>query len=112
MDSISFEDFAKVDFRVGQITEAVEVEGSDKLIRMVVDFGSEMESKVVFSGIKKWYSAKDLINKRSVFVVNMIPKKIMGEVSEAMIFGAEDEVEDQMSILLLDKELKNGTKVF
>ena len=111
MEQITWNDFAKVEFRIGQIVEAISVEASDKLIRMVVDFG-EMGKKVVYSGIRKYYQPEELLDKKTVFVVNMVPKKVMGEDSEAMIFGGEDEVNDKMSILILEKDLPNGTKVF
>jgi methionyl-tRNA synthetase len=111
MEPITYADFAKVEFRVGEVVEARNVEESEKLIRMVVDFG-EFGKKVVFSGIRHWYSPDDLLNKKTVFVVNMVPKKIMGEVSEAMIFAAEDEANDKLSILMLEKDLPNGSKVF
>ncbi len=110
MELINYDDFAKVEFRIGEIKEAQAVEGSEKLIRLVVDFGKELGERIVFSGIKKWYQPEELINKKTVFVVNMVPKKIMGEESQAMIFGAENG--DDMSILLLDKDLDNGSKVF
>jgi len=110
MDQITYADFSKVDFRVGQIIEAIKVPESEKLIRMRVDFG-EMGIKTVYSGIYKWYSPEYLINKKTVFVVNMVPKKIMGEDSEAMIFGADDEENNSMSLLLLDKDIKNGARV-
>jgi len=112
MEQINYTDFAKVEFRVGEIIEAINVEGSEKLIRMIVDFGEEIGKKVVFSGIRHWYSPTDLLNKKTIFVVNMVPKKIMGEESGAMIFGAGDEENNEMSILILDKELPTGTKVF
>lgn len=110
MELINYDDFAKVEFRIGEIKEAQAVEGSEKLIRLVVDFGKELGERIVFSGIRKWYQPEELINKKTVFVVNMVPKKIMGEESQAMIFGAENG--DDMSILLLDKDLDNGSKVF
>ncbi len=110
MKLINYDDFAKVEFRVGEIKEAKVVEESKKLIRMVVDFGKELGERIVFSGIRKWYQPEDLINKKTVFVVNLPPKKIMEEESQAMIFGAENG--DDMSILLLDNDLKNGSKVF
>lgn len=112
MEQINYDDFAKVEFRIGEIVEAKNVEGSEKLIRMMVNFGEELGQKVVYSGIRKWYQAEDLLNKKTVFVVNMKAKKIMGEESGAMIFGAEDENLDQMSILVLEKDLPIGTKVF
>jgi len=111
MDQIKYDDFAKVEFLVGQIREAVEVEGSEKLLRLQVDFGEE-NLRTVFSGIKKWYSPTDLIDKKTVFVTNIRPRKIMGEESQAMIFGAEDGSGENMSILLLDKDLPVGSKVF
>lgn len=110
MELINYDDFAKVEFRIGEIKEAQAVEDSEKLIRLVVDFGKELGERIVFSGIRKWYQPEELINKKTVFVVNMVPKKIMGEESQAMIFGAENG--DDMSILLLDKDLENGSKVF
>ena len=87
MEQISYADFAKVEFRVGEIVEAKNVEESEKLIRMIVDFGQELGQKIVFSGIRHWYSPLDLLNKKTVFVINISPKKIMGEESGAMILG-------------------------
>ncbi|HEX8923908.1 MAG TPA: methionine--tRNA ligase subunit beta [Patescibacteria group bacterium] len=109
MDKISYEEFSKVEFKTGQIIEAKAVEGSEKLIRMVVDFGKD-GTKIVFSGIKRWYSPEELVNKKTVFVTNVMPKKIMGEESEAMIFGAEDE--NTMSLLLPEKDIEKGSPVF
>ena len=109
MDQITAKDFAKIEFRIGEIVDAVKVEGSDKLIRMVVDFG-EIGEKIVISGIRKYYQTEKLVSKKTVFVVNMIPKKIMGEESEAMIFAAEDEVNDKLSILILENDLPNGSR--
>ncbi len=111
METIDFGDFAKVDFRIGEIRQAEKVEGSEKLIRMVVDFG-ELGQKIVFSGIQHWYEAKDLINKKTVFVVNVKPKKIMGEESGAMLFATEDEESDILSLIVPEKEIKNGSKVY
>ena len=109
MDQIKYDDFSKVEFKVGEIKEAVEVEGSEKLLRLQVDFGEE-KLRNVFSGIKKWYSPADLIGKKTVFVTNIEAKKVMGELSEAMIFAAENN--DEISVLLLDKDLPVGSKVF
>mgnify|MGYP001809864389 FL=1 len=111
MDQIKYDDFAKVEFKIGEIKEAIEVEGSDKLLKLQVDFGEE-KLRNVFSGIKKWYKPADLIDKKTVFVTNIIPRKIMGEESQAMIFGAEDDAMANMSVLFLDKDLPVGSKVF
>ena len=111
MIEISYDDFAKIDFRVGQIIEATKVENSEKLLKMKVDLG-ELGIKTVFSGIYRWYKPEELVNKKTVFVVNMPAKKIMDDVSEAMIFGAQEDSINQMSLLLLDKEVSNGSRVF
>ena len=118
MEQITYSDFAKVEFRVGEIKQALEVEGSEKLLRLQVDFGEE-NLRTVFSGIKKWYSPLDLIGKKTVFVTNITPRKIMGEESQAMIFAAsadatssQGELEETVSMLLLDKDLPIGSKVF
>lgn len=111
MEQIEYADFAKVEFKIGEIKEAIKVEGSDKLIRMRVDFGEETE-RTIFSGIQKYYEPEYLIGKKTVFVSNVKPRKMMGEFSEAMIFGAENEDGSIMSLLILDKDIPNGSKVF
>lgn len=109
MDLIKYDEFAKVEFKIGEIKEAIKVEGSEKLIKMKVDFGEE-NLRTVFAGIQKYYEPEYLINKKTVFVTNIEKKKVMGEESEAMIFAASDE--NEISLLLLGKELANGSKVF
>jgi methionyl-tRNA synthetase len=118
MDQIKYDDFAKVEFKIGEIKEAIEVEGSEKLLRLQVDFGEE-KLRNIFSGIKKWYSPADLIGKKTVFVTNIKPRKIMGELSEAMIFASSAEATDGqgelteiVSLLLPDQDLPVGSKVF
>lgn len=110
MNTIQYEDFAKVDFRVGQIVEAQKVEGSEKLLKFKVDFGRELGLKTVFSGIAKHYAPEDLLNKKTVFVVNIEPKKVMGELSEAMIFAAE--VEGKIAIIIPETDMPAGAKVY
>ena len=118
MDQINYDDFAKVEFKIGEIKEAVEVEESEKLLRLQVDFG-EGNLRTVFSGIKKWYSPSDLVGKKTVFVTNIVKRKIMGEESEAMIFAAsaeatasQGEPTEIVSLLIPDQDLPVGSKVF
>jgi methionyl-tRNA synthetase len=109
MDEIKFDDFAKIEFRVGQIKECKKIEESEKLLRMEVDFGEET-LRVVFAGIAKNYEPDELLGKKTVFVTNVKPRKIMGELSEAMIFAGSNE--EEISILLLDKDLPVGAEVY
>lgn len=118
MDQIDYNDFAKIEFLIGEIIEATEVEGSDKLLKLKVDFGEE-NLRTVFSGIKKWYKPEEIANKKTVFITNIKARKIMGELSEAMIFAAStkttknDVVEEENVILLFpEKDLPVGSKVF
>jgi len=97
------------EYKIGEIKESKKVDGSEKLLRLVVDFGEET-LRVVFSGIAKYYEPDYLIGKKSVFVTNIPPKKMMGEESQAMIFAAGSD--DNISILLLDKDMPIGTEVF
>ena len=97
------------EFKIGEIKECRKVEESEKLLRLVVDFGEET-LRVVFSGIAKYYEPDYLVGKKSVFVTNVEPRKIMGEESQAMIFAAGSD--ENISILLLDKDMPVGTEVY
>ena len=85
---ITYEDFDKLDLRVGTVIECVEKEGSEKLLRLTVDFGDE-GTRNILSGIKQWYKPADLKGKQFVFVFNLAPRKMMGEESEGMILAAD-----------------------
>ena len=87
---ITFDDFAKLDLRVGTIVNCEEKEGSDKLLRLTVDFGED-ETRTILSGIKQWYQPDDLKGKQFVFVYNLAPRKMMGEESQGMLLAADGE---------------------
>lgn len=86
---INIEDFVKVELRVGTVLEAGEVEGSDKLIKQIVDFGEEVGKRQILSGIKKWYKPESLVGKQFVYVVNLEPRMMMGYESQGMLLAAE-----------------------
>jgi methionyl-tRNA synthetase len=85
-DMISFEDFAKVDFRIAKIIHAEAVEKADKLLRLELDIGNE--KRQVFAGIKSAYTAQELIGKHTVMVANLAPRKMRFGVSEGMVLAA------------------------
>lgn len=85
---ITFDDFAKLDLRVGRITGCEKKDGSEKLLRLQVDFGTE-GTRNILSGIAQWYSPTDLVGHDYIFIINLEPRKIMGEVSEGMILAAD-----------------------
>jgi len=82
---ISFDQFSKLDIRVGTITEIGEVPGSDKLLKLTVDLGDHCRS--ILSGMKQERDDPSvLVGKQAMFVVNLEPRKMMGQVSEGMLF--------------------------
>jgi tRNA-binding protein len=83
--TISFKDFEKIDIRVGTIEVVEAVEGSDKLLRLKVDLGDHQ--RTILSGMRQERDdPQELVGKQALFVVNLEPKKIMGELSEGMVF--------------------------
>ena len=104
---IKFEDFQKLDLRVGKIVEAERVEGSEKLIKLKVNIGEEERQLV--AGIGKVYSPEDLIEKEIIVLANLEPKVLFGIESQGMLLAAEDG--DTVSLLMPDKEVKPGSRV-
>jgi len=107
MEMINFEDFVKIDLRIGKIIEAEKVEGSSKIIKTTVDLGEE--TKQILAGIGKFYTPEELINKVVIVVANLSSKKIMGMDSEGMILAVKDD--NNLSLLGVDKEIKIGSKI-
>lgn len=104
---IKFEDFQKIDLRVGKIIEAERVKNSEKLLKLIVDLGSEKRQLV--AGIGKFYSPESLIGKEVVVVFNLEPKKIMGIESQGMLLAAD--IGGKPIILVPEKEVPPGTKI-
>lgn len=83
--TITYADFDKLDIRVGTIEAVEEVAGSDKLVRLIVDFGDH--KRRILAGMKQERAdPKEIEGKQALFVVNLAPKKMMGELSEGMLF--------------------------
>lgn len=87
---VSFSDFEKLDLRIGKITSCEQKEGSEKLFRLKVDFGEEGE-KNILSGLVPYYAPEELTGKSFLFILNLEPRKMMGEFSEGMILAADGE---------------------
>ena len=101
---INYEDFSKLDMRVGQILEAEKVEKSSKLLKLIIDIGNE--KRQIVAGIGKFYKCEDLIGKKVVVLVNLKPAKLMGIESQGMLLAAGKEAK-----LLLLPEAKVGDKI-
>jgi len=87
-ETITFEDFMKVDLRVAKIISAERIEGTKNLIKLVVDVG-EKEPRQIIAGIAKWYDPKELVEKLIIVVKNLQPKKIKGHLSQGMLLAAD-----------------------
>ena len=109
MSHITIDDVVKVELRVGAIKACEEIEGSDKLLKMQIDFGQN-GMRQILAGIKKWYTPQDLINKQAVFVYNLKPRKMMGIESQGMMLLAENEQGD-LQIVNPVGVVPNGTRL-
>ncbi|MBI3109520.1 methionine--tRNA ligase subunit beta [Candidatus Daviesbacteria bacterium] len=106
---ISFEDFAKLELKVGTVLEAEEVEGSEKLIKLIVDLGED-NSRQVLAGVKQWYKPKDFVGKQVVLVANLEPKMMMGLESQGMMLAA-DTADGPVFLTVPKKSLPAGRQV-
>ncbi|MGM0439370.1 MAG: methionine--tRNA ligase subunit beta [Patescibacteria group bacterium] len=102
---ITFDDFKKLDLRVGEIVEVEEIEEANKLYKMKVDVGEE--KRQVLAGVKKFYDMDELEGKKVVMVVNLEPKEMFGFESQGMILAAGEEAR----LLTTDGQVENGSKV-
>jgi methionine--tRNA ligase beta chain len=105
---ISFEDFQKLDLRVGKITEANQIPGSRNLIRMIVNFGTEKRQAV--AGLVQWYKAQDLVGKKCAFILNLQKRKMMGVESQCMILAADDD-KGNVIVLQPEKDIAEGSRI-
>ncbi|MEM3730810.1 MAG: methionine--tRNA ligase subunit beta [Candidatus Bathyarchaeia archaeon] len=105
---ISFEEFQKLDMRVGKVLEANQIPGSRNLIRMIVDFGTEKRQAV--AGLLQWYKPEDLVGKKYAFVLNLQRRKFMGVESQCMILAAEDD-EGNVVCVQPEKDISVGSKI-
>lgn len=103
----TYDDFKKLDIRIGRILTAERVEGSEKLIKMEVDFG--VEKRQIVAGIGKTFAPEDLVGKEAPFVVNLEPRTLCGVESQGMILAASSE--DQVALLQPSQELPPGSIV-
>ncbi len=107
MDMIAFDEFKKMDLRVGEILKAERVEGTDKLLKMEVDIGTEKRTMV--AGVADVYSPEKLEGKKLIVIVNLQPAVIRGIESQGMLLAAE--VEGKATIPFFDKDILTGAKV-
>lgn len=107
-DTIEYDDFAKLQIQVGQVIKCEEVPKSKKLLCSQVQIGST--TRQILSGIKQWYSAKDMIGKQVLVVTNLAPRNIAGLESQGMILMAEDDAGNAV-LVSPEKNIKTGSEI-
>lgn len=108
-NDIAIDDVVKVELRVGQIVECEEMTKSEKLLKMLVDFG-ECGKRQILAGVKKFFSPETLINKKATFVYNLKPRKMMGLESHGMMLMAEDS-DGNLKLVEIDQSVPSGTRL-
>ena len=105
---IAFDEFQKLDLRIGKITEAAQIPGSRNLIKIMIDFGTEKRQAV--AGLLKWYKPEELVGKKCAFILNLQKRMMMGVESQCMIFAAEDD-KGNVVVLQPEKDIAEGSRI-
>lgn len=106
-DQITFEEFKKIEIRIGKILTAEKVADADRLLKLQVDFGDFQRQ--IISGIAESFTAEELIGKKLPFIVNLEYRKFKGEESQGMLMAID--AEDKTVLLEPTAEVREGTEV-
>ena len=107
-NTIEFDDFTKIDLRVGTVIEAEKVPKSDKLLKLQIDTG--LDKRTILSGISKYYSPEEILNKKVMVLINLKPRKMMGFESQGMLLLADDG-DGNLSLMQPDSNISDGSVV-
>ena len=111
-EKVDFDTFCKSDFRAVKVKDCQPVKKSEKLLRFILDDGTGTDRQIM-SGIAKWYRPEDLIGKTLMAIVNLPPRKMMGQESCGMLISAvhTEKGEEQLNLLILDDKIPAGAKM-
>ncbi|MDU1891286.1 MAG: methionine--tRNA ligase [Dysgonomonas sp.] len=107
-ENIAFDDFAKVDIRIGTVLECTKVPKADKLLQFLIDDG--MSKRTIISGIAAWYKPEELVGKQVCFIANLEPRKLRGIESQGMLLSVEDK-DGSLSLIQPPKEVAPGSQI-
>ena len=105
---ITFDDFKKLDIRIGEVEEAEQVPESRNLIKLIVDFGFEKRQCV--AGLLNYYEPEEFVGKKFAFLMNLQRRKLMGIESQCMVLAAEDNM-GNVALIAPEKDIESGSKV-
>lgn len=106
--TITYDDFSKLDIRIGLVKEVSRIEGADKLLKCTIDFGPLGERTIV-SGIAQWKSPEELVGARLPYIVNLAPRMLRGVESQGMLLAASDE--HGVALITPERELPPGSRL-
>ena len=111
---VNYDDFSKIELKTAKVLEASRVEGSEKLLKLILDAGDKDEAGIlinrqVIAGIGKSYEPENLVGKQIVIVANLESRQLMGLESNGMILAASDE--NGIVVLVPDKEMMPGSGI-
>lgn len=107
---VNFEDWSKLDLRVAQIKEVHDIEGADKLYKLIIDVG-EIGQRVICSGLKDYYSKEDLVSKKIIYFYNLKPRVMRGLTSQGMLLAASNKDDSKVILIVPEKDIENGTRI-
>ncbi len=107
-EEVTFDEFQKLDLRIGKIVEAIPIPNSKKLIKIMVDFG--LEKRQAVAGLLKYYQPEELVGKKCVFLLNLQRRMLAGVESQCMVLAAEDS-EGNVTVLQPEKDILEGSKI-
>lgn len=108
-DTITFDDFAKIDLRIARVVEAKPHPNADKLLVLQIDVGGEQRQ--IVAGIRGYYEPEQLVGQSIVVVKNLAPRTMRGETSQGMLLAASNEDRSQVILLTPMAEIGPGAKV-
>lgn len=108
MDNITFDQFKNTELRVAEIKACEDIEGADKIYKLTIDIGEE---RTIVAGIKQFYSKDELIGKKIVVVANLEPRTLRGITSHGMLLAASNEDKSSLTLVTVDRNIPNGSKV-
>lgn len=106
--NVAFDDFSKLDLRVGKVLECIKVPKADKLLQFLIDDG--MGKRTIISGIAAWYKPEELVGKQVCFIANLEPRKLKGIESQGMILSVEDGG-GNLSLITPSKDVEPGCQI-
>lgn len=104
---ISYEDFSKIEIRIGTVVAAELVPDTDKLVKCTVDFG-ELGERTIVSGVAEWKKPEELVGRQLPYIVNLAPRMLRGIESQGMLLALSDD--DGLALLVPERGVQKGTK--